>query len=582
MPSFVKKLVIRGLQLLKFPFGRFAVNFLFCIFFGVGAIAQGDGQLELIGSIKKNGQPVVGAEIKFFTAEGDLKLRTSDAAGNFKAKLGLDKEYIISAQIQGTLAKQVNINTEVPNESKKGAYTYRLDIDLTPPKVDPKGKKVFEESVGLLKFNPASGGFVVVANPIKKSRAELEKEQLAREAAARSAKFRAEQQRLAQEELERQKRVAAMLEKKKNDSLLALTANSQQYARSEGERKKLEEAAETQKKAELEKKALREASTREKNAKDSLAKVSAEQKVKELAEMKENARLKKENEQREKAEALAKQATDKERLKADAARSKQLTDSTAKAQRDAESKLAAEAKEIDKQKKILEETERKAAEAKAAAERKAAEDLKKKAADEEQNRIKAEIAQQKDVAKRKELEAELAKKAQIEKERQEAAAAKEAEVKARERTKFVADSTYKAKIEADKKAEQDKIAAQKAEQDKIKAQNAEKERKELEEKLAAEKRKQQEVERKKQEELVILKEKRRTNSLDISIQKEGNKSTLLNNFKVDGNNFKLKKITYSYGATFFFLNDADISENLYESELKRLKEEVNPENISEK
>jgi hypothetical protein len=68
----------------------------------------------------------------------------------------------------------------------------------------------------------------------------------------------------------------------------------------------------------------------------------------------------------------------------------------------------------------------------------------------------------------------------------------------------------------------------------------------------------------------------------VSTVKEGNKTTTLQSFKVEGTLSKLKKISYSYGAVFYFLNDADISENLYESELKRLKEQVNAENVTEK
>ena len=339
---------------------------------GFSAFSQEGGQLELIGYIKKNGQPVPGAEIKFFTAEGDLKLRTSDGGGNFKTKLSLDKEYIISAQVQGTLAKQVNINTTVPSNAKTGAYTYRLEIDLTPPKPDPKGKKVFEESIGLLKFNPASGGFIVVANAIRKTRAEMEKEEAAREAAARAAKFRAEQQRIAQEEAERQKRLAALQAKKTADSLAWLAANSHLVARSDAEKKKLEEAAEMQKKAELEKQALRDASKKDKAAKDSLARVLEAQKSKELAEMKENARLKKEKDAQEKLDAAAKQAAERDKFKQETARNKFIADSTAKAQRDSEAQLAAQAKDADKLKRLKEEADRKANEAKTEAERKAA------------------------------------------------------------------------------------------------------------------------------------------------------------------------------------------------------------------
>ncbi len=263
-------------------------SFLVAIALVVGSLAFGQGRFTVNGRMKVEGSDLSGARAVVYK-DGVKERSITTGLSKFTLDLDLNANYVISFEKDGFVAKKISFNTRVPAEAVANGFTpFDFAVSLFK-QYDDINIVVFNQPVGLIRFESSIGDFDYdtdytksIQSQLQQVLAQVEKKQKEEaESAGEDAKRAAEEAKAqARAEAEAQKKAAAeQAAKAKADAEAQRQASAQQaaQAKTEAEAKR---QAEAQAKAEQ---ARQEAARKEEEKQQAAAKRAAEEEQRKAA-----------------------------------------------------------------------------------------------------------------------------------------------------------------------------------------------------------------------------------------------------------------------------------------------------------
>lgn len=263
-------------------------SFLVAIALVVGSLAFGQGRFTVNGRMKVEGSDLSGARAVVYK-DGVKERSITTGLSKFTLDLDLNANYVISFEKDGFVAKKISFNTRVPAEAVANGFTpFDFAVSLFK-QYDDINIVVFNQPVGLIRFESSIGDFDYdtdytksIQSQLQQVLAQVEKKQKEEaESAGEDAKRAAEEAKAqARAEADAQKKAAAeQAAKAKADAEAQRQASAQQAAQAKAE-------AETKRQAEAQAKAeqaRQEAARKEEEKQQAAAKRDADEEQRKAA-----------------------------------------------------------------------------------------------------------------------------------------------------------------------------------------------------------------------------------------------------------------------------------------------------------
>jgi hypothetical protein len=250
----------------------------FVLFMAAGLHAQ--GRFTVNGRMKVEGSDLSGARAVVY--KNGVKERTiTTGLTKFSLELDLNANYIVSFEKDGYVAKKISFNTHAPAEAAaKGFTPFDFAVSLFK-QYDDINLVVFNQPVGMIRYDPAAGDFDYDTDYTKSIHSQLQ------EATQRvERKQKEEQQAAAQAEKQKAEDAKAQAKARAEaDKQAAAQAAADAKAKAEAEKQAAAQAAaEAKAKAEADKQAAAQAAAEAKRQAEAERQAKAEQARQEAAQ----------------------------------------------------------------------------------------------------------------------------------------------------------------------------------------------------------------------------------------------------------------------------------------------------------
>jgi len=117
--------------------------------------------LLILGTVFAQGEVCNGARIYVYEHEEEMRYELTPQTGNFYVSIPKDKKVILSIEKPGFLSKKVEVDTRA-DDFPHHRMTFFCDVDLLEERVfQGVDKKLFENPLGIVYFNPIERLFVL-------------------------------------------------------------------------------------------------------------------------------------------------------------------------------------------------------------------------------------------------------------------------------------------------------------------------------------------------------------------------------------------------------------------------------------